>query len=62
MDNIQTGLRETILLKTFLPVFLQREKTHSLKLKSLSITTPNNFCFELSQMFALPIRVQIFLC
>ena len=76
MDNIQTGLRRTISLKaffvedaldfkifinSFLPTFLRREETYSLKLKSLSITIPNNFCFELSQVFT-SIRAQIFSC
>ena len=71
MDNIQTGIRQIISVKvffvenldktgSFLPAFLYREETYSLKFKSLSIATPNNFCFELPQIFTSPIRVQIF--
>ena len=41
---------------SFLPVFLHREEACSLKLKSLSIRTPNNFCFELSQIFTSPVH------
>ena len=45
----------------FLPAFVQRDE-YSLKLKSLSITTPKNFYFKLSQIFTSPIRVQMFSC
>ena len=78
MDNIKTGLRQLISLKVFFVKnsldliilmkhifqqgFLQREETYSLKRKSLSITTPNNFYFELSQVFASPICALIFSC
>ena len=76
MNNIRTGLRQTISLKvffaensldliilitnSFLPTFLKGDKTYSLKRKSLSITTLKNFCFKLSQTFTSPIRAQIF--
>ena len=68
MHNIKTGLQQRISLKvffvenprfenldkmdTFLSVFLQRGEIYSLKLKSLSITDPNDFCFKLSQVFS----------
>ena len=46
----------------FLPAFLQREETYSLEFTSLSITTPNNFYCEHSQIFDSPIHTQIFSC
>ena len=44
----------------FFPVFLHKEAVYSSKLKVLSISAPNSFCFLLSQIFIFPIFAQIF--
>ena len=46
----------------FQQAFLQREETYSLKRKSLSITTSNNFYLEPSQIITSPICALIFSC
>ena len=40
--------------------FLHNEEAYPSRLKSRSITTPSNFCFGLSQIFAWPIFAKMF--
>ena len=58
---VENSLDSKILIKRLVSCQLLY-RVYSLKLKSLSITTPNNFYFELSEIFTSPIRAQEFSC
>ena len=44
----------------FFPAFQHKEAIYSSKLRVLSISAPNSFCFLLSQIFVFPIFAQTF--